>query len=81
LAFERAASELRVPLKIIKDSATGGREKYRSRLILVRPDQFVAWAGNKAEATHVLRCASGGPERPEQDQPRQLQAEAASYSN
>jgi len=43
--FERAASRLRVPLKVIKDSAMDGREKYQSRLILVRPDQFVAWAG------------------------------------
>jgi 4-hydroxyisophthalate hydroxylase len=58
-AFERAAFELHVPLKVIKDTQAGGREKYQSRLILVRPDQFVAWAGDKAEAAKVLRRAVG----------------------
>jgi hypothetical protein len=58
-AFEQAASQLRVPLKVIRDSATDGREKYQSRLILVRPDQFIAWAGNEADAIDVLRRATG----------------------
>jgi 2-polyprenyl-6-methoxyphenol hydroxylase-like FAD-dependent oxidoreductase len=48
-AFARAASERGVPLKIISDSATDGRDKYQARLILVRPDQFVAWAGDEAD--------------------------------
>ncbi|HLG84218.1 MAG TPA: FAD-dependent monooxygenase [Bradyrhizobium sp.] len=43
-AFAQAASRLRIPLKVIRDSATDGREKYQSQLILVRPDQFVAWS-------------------------------------
>jgi hypothetical protein len=59
-AFERAASERHIPLKVIKDSAAGGREKYRSRLILVRPDQFVAWAGDEAEPASILQRAVGG---------------------
>jgi 4-hydroxyisophthalate hydroxylase len=58
-AFEQAASQLRIPLKVISDSAADGREKYRSRLILVRPDQFVAWAGDEADAANVLRHAIG----------------------
>jgi len=58
-AFTTAAAKLGIPLKVIKDSATGGREKYQAPLILVRPDQFVAWAGEKAEAEQVLRHATG----------------------
>ncbi|WP_024508215.1 FAD-dependent monooxygenase [Bradyrhizobium sp. ARR65] len=60
-AFERAAAERRIPLKVIRDSASDGREKYQSRLILVRPDQFVAWAGDDAEPAKLLQRAIGGP--------------------
>jgi hypothetical protein len=42
--FERAAERLRVPLRIIEDTRAGGRERYGASLVLVRPDQFVAWA-------------------------------------
>jgi 4-hydroxyisophthalate hydroxylase len=53
-------------LKVIKDSAADGREKYQALLILVRPDQFVAWTSKKpvvekAEAAHVLHRAVGLP--------------------
>ena len=41
-AFEAAAKELGVPLKVVSDTLAGGREAYRARLILVRPDQYVA---------------------------------------
>ena len=63
-AFTQAAAELHIPLKVIKDSAAGGREKYQAPLILVRPDQYVAWtsrkwSGEKAEAAGVLRRAIG----------------------
>ncbi|WP_038934333.1 FAD-dependent monooxygenase [Bradyrhizobium japonicum] len=59
-AFEAAASDLRIPLKLIRDSASDGRWKYQSRLILVRPDQFVAWAGDEAKsAAELLRRAVG----------------------
>jgi 4-hydroxyisophthalate hydroxylase len=63
-AFEQAAAELHVPLKVVKDSASGGREKYQASVILVRPDQYVSWAsdkesGDKAEAARVLRRAIG----------------------
>jgi 2-polyprenyl-6-methoxyphenol hydroxylase-like FAD-dependent oxidoreductase len=58
--FAQAARELGIPLKIVRGSASGGREKYQSRLILVRPDQFVAWVGDDAEPAAVLRRAIGG---------------------
>lgn len=59
-AFERAAAECRVPLKIVADTAGGGREKYEAKLILVRPDQFVAWAGNDAaDAPAIVARATG----------------------
>ncbi len=44
--FEAAAHELGVPLKVIRDSLAGGREAYGTRLLLVRPDQYVAWCGD-----------------------------------
>ncbi len=63
-AFEQAAAELHVPLKVIKDTAAGGREKYQASIVLVRPDQFVAWTSDKpavdgVEAARVLQRARG----------------------
>ena len=45
-AFDRAASEIGMPLTVVADTFTDGRAQYGSRLVLVRPDQHVAWAGN-----------------------------------
>jgi len=47
-ALEDAAVRCKVPLKVIRDSCTGGREQYESRLVLVRPDQYVVWAADAA---------------------------------
>ena len=62
-AFEKAAARLGIPLKVIRDTAAGGREKYEASLILVRPDQFVAYAGSSADdASEILmRVVSRGP--------------------
>jgi 4-hydroxyisophthalate hydroxylase len=46
-AFDRAASRYGVPLKIVRDSYSEGRTAYEARFILVRPDQFVAWTGDR----------------------------------
>jgi hypothetical protein len=45
-AFALAARRLNVPLKIVRDTRDGGREAYEATFILIRPDQYVAWAGD-----------------------------------
>jgi 4-hydroxyisophthalate hydroxylase len=50
LAFEQAAAAHKVPLKVVRDSYADGRLKYECKMILVRPDQFIAWIGDKAPA-------------------------------
>ena len=47
-AFERTALTLNVPLKVVRDTYQSERKEYESSLILVRPDQYVAWAGNES---------------------------------
>jgi hypothetical protein len=46
--FETAFQTLGVPLKIVRDSYGDGREAYEARMILVRPDRYVAWLGDAA---------------------------------
>lgn len=62
-AFADAAAELGLPLQRIEDSAQGERQRYGSALVLVRPDQFVAWAGSgglsAAQARAILQRACG----------------------
>ena len=49
-AFEQAAAAKKIPLKVIRDTYAGGREEYESKLILVRPDQYVVWTSDTAPA-------------------------------
>src|SRR5580658_8148219 len=49
-AFEKAARKLRVPLKIVRDSYADGRMAYEVKLILVRPDRYIAWTSDTAPA-------------------------------
>jgi 4-hydroxyisophthalate hydroxylase len=46
-ALERSATKLGVPFKTIRDSFKDERTAYEAPLILVRPDQFVAWIGER----------------------------------
>lgn len=43
------ASRLRIPMSVLQDKWEGPGEHYGSRLVLVRPDQYVAWAGDDLE--------------------------------
>lgn len=61
--FAHEAEALGLLLTIMEDTRAGGREQYGAALILVRPDQFVAWAGDAPEikARDVLRRVAGFP--------------------
>ena len=63
LAFEHAAAVLGVPLKIIVDTVEGERDAYESRLILVRPDQYIAWTGERQpdDVIKLIRKTVGNP--------------------
>jgi 2-polyprenyl-6-methoxyphenol hydroxylase-like FAD-dependent oxidoreductase len=60
-AFRRAAEARKIPLKIVADTRKDGRERYGAALILVRPDQFVAWAADAMApgADTILTRAAG----------------------
>ena len=59
--FADAARACGVPLTVIRESAAGGREAYGARFVLVRPDQFIAFADDvlPADATALMRRVSG----------------------
>ena len=60
-AFEAAAAARKVPLTVVRDTLTGGREDFEARLVLVRPDEYVAWTGDEAPADlgAVIQKAAG----------------------
>nr|WP_145547281.1 FAD-dependent monooxygenase [Variovorax boronicumulans] len=61
-AFVQAAQGLGLPLRVVEDTRAGERARYAAGLVLVRPDQFVAWAGESVPAdaaVDLLRQATG----------------------
>jgi hypothetical protein len=61
--FEEAAHSLALDLKVVHHAQPALRALYEAALVLIRPDQVVAWRGQQAgNAARVLRTASGHPE-------------------
>ncbi len=60
-ALQQGAARLRIPLTTILGTEAEARAKYGARYILIRPDQFVAWASQdgNCEADRVLAKAVG----------------------
>jgi 2-polyprenyl-6-methoxyphenol hydroxylase-like FAD-dependent oxidoreductase len=60
-AFVESATALGVPLTLIEDTFADEREGYASRLILVRPDQYIVWIGDTspAEIEELLKQVTG----------------------
>ena len=59
--FEQAAASLKVPLKVVRDTYADGRMKYETRMMLVRPDQFIVWIGTDApgDCGAIMRRVAG----------------------
>jgi hypothetical protein len=57
-ALSDAAAASQVPLEVVRDTSRDGREKYGAPLVLVRPDQFVAWTGSAAPADPAALVAT-----------------------
>jgi 2-polyprenyl-6-methoxyphenol hydroxylase-like FAD-dependent oxidoreductase len=61
--FEEAAQSLALELKVVHHAQPALRALYEAPLVLIRPDQIVAWRGHQAgDAARVLRTANGHPE-------------------
>ena len=60
--ISRAAEARGVPLKLIRDERAEASEFYKAALVLVRPDQFIAWVsdGEVTDAAGIIRRAVGG---------------------
>jgi hypothetical protein len=60
-AFQQAAKALVAPLKVLRDSYEGGRKAYESRLVLVRPDQYIVWSGDEPprDVAALMRRVAG----------------------
>jgi 2-polyprenyl-6-methoxyphenol hydroxylase-like FAD-dependent oxidoreductase len=60
--FEAAAKAIGMPLRVIADTRAGGREDYGTSMVLIRPDQFVAWTETSegVDPEPVLQRAVGG---------------------
>ena len=49
-AFRVAAAARGIPLTIIEDEGGAALENWQADIVLVRPDQYVAWTGNNVES-------------------------------
>ena len=60
-AVDRAAADAGVPLEVVADDGRGERADYGARLVLVRPDHYVAWAadGLDHDPATIIASATG----------------------
>ena len=58
-AFRHSSERLGIPLNVIADH-TSACEHYGARLVLIRPDQYVAWAGDTLDEPGDLLARSCG---------------------
>jgi 2-polyprenyl-6-methoxyphenol hydroxylase-like FAD-dependent oxidoreductase len=59
-AFEVSADALKIDLRVVRYSEPRLGELYEAPLVLIRPDQIVAWRGERAgDARAVLSAATG----------------------
>jgi 2-polyprenyl-6-methoxyphenol hydroxylase-like FAD-dependent oxidoreductase len=64
-AFAKAAAALGVPLEVVGVDASDCAAHFEASLVLVRPDQHVAWRGDEVDdPEQALRTASGGTPPP-----------------
>ena len=60
-AFERAAQKAGLDLKVVHQADPALRALYEVPLVLIRPDQIVAWRGRDARhASHIMSICAGG---------------------
>ncbi|MBT7955527.1 MAG: hypothetical protein HN731_10060 [Rhodospirillaceae bacterium] len=60
--FELAAEKLKVPLNIVRLKEAAAEDLYGAKLLLVRPDQHLAWRGNEVpeNVSEILTAVIGG---------------------
>ncbi|GAA4516248.1 FAD-dependent monooxygenase [Nonomuraea ferruginea] len=58
-AFEEAARALGVPFTVVDLAGEGLLDRYGAPLVLVRPDQHVAWRGGGGDPAAILRTVLG----------------------
>ncbi|MFI6709139.1 FAD-dependent monooxygenase [Nonomuraea sp. NPDC050478] len=58
-AFEEAARALGVPFTVVDLTGEGLLDRYGAPLVLVRPDQHVAWRGGGGDPAAILRTVLG----------------------
>jgi 2-polyprenyl-6-methoxyphenol hydroxylase-like FAD-dependent oxidoreductase len=60
-ALVAGAGTAGIPLKVVRDTLGDDRKEFEARLVLVRPDQFVVWAGDSgpAEVPKMLTRVTG----------------------
>jgi hypothetical protein len=59
-AFVEAAAKLKLDLKVVKHASNDLAQLYEANLVLIRPDQIVAWRGaDTTQAEAILKQACG----------------------